>query len=167
MIDQPEVFRVLFVCSGNTCRSPLAEALARRDLEARGWDELVEVTSAGTGAMHGATASKGSMAVAASVGLDLADHRSKPLTSDLVAEAHLILTMGTSHLQSVLDLGGEGRGFVISSFAEGTDEVLGWSVPDPFGGNLDIYMETLQTLEELVRRAVGRLEPQPSNGADT
>jgi protein arginine phosphatase len=153
-----DVVRLLFVCSGNTCRSPLAEALARRALAERGLSDRIEVGSAGTGATEGAPASEGSTAAALTIGLDLSRHRSRPLTAELVAESDLILAMGVHHLARVLEIGGEGKASLISGFSEGREDGLGWAVPDPFGGDLPIYLETLRALEELVDNSIARLE---------
>ena len=89
---------VLFVCTGNTCRSPLAEALTRHLLTERKV-EGVTVASAGTGAWLGAPASEGSYLVALEDGVDLSAHRAQPLTPELAANADLILTMSRSHRQ--------------------------------------------------------------------
>jgi protein-tyrosine-phosphatase len=87
--------------------------------------------------------------------LELENHRSTPVTPELVEWADLILAMSPAHLQRVRDLGGEGKGDVLTAFT-GTD-LRG--VPDPFGGNPAIYEETLHLLEELVEATLRRLEP--------
>ncbi len=91
---------VLFVCSGNTCRSPLAEAAFRRLLAAAGRTDIA-VGSAGTGAYDGAPASEGAYLVALEAGLDLSGHRARLLTREMVAQADLILTMAKGHLARV------------------------------------------------------------------
>src|SRR5689334_4947896 len=108
--------KLLFVCSGNTCRSPLAEAIARREVRDRGLLD-VDVSSAGTSAWDGAPASDGSLLVAIERGVDLADHHSRPLTAQIVAESDVILTMGAQHLRRVAELGGEGKAFLLSEYA--------------------------------------------------
>jgi len=166
MGESSDVFRLLFVCSGNTCRSPLAEALARRELATRKLSDRIEVGSAGMGAVQGAPASEGSAAAGAAAGLDLSGHISRVVTPDLVVESDLILTMGIGHLAGVLELGGEGKSALLSGFAEGREDGLGWAVPDPFGGGLQIYLETLRALEELVHHSIARLEQTLTDASD-
>ena len=145
--------RLLFVCTGNTCRSPLAEVIARRALAARGLAQ-VTVASAGTGAWAEAPASDGALLVALEHGLDLNAHRAQPLSAGLVAEADLVLTMGGSHLERVEALGGGGRSWLLGEYATGRPR----AVSDPFGGDLAVYRDTFDELEQLITAAVDRLE---------
>lgn len=156
--SRPESFQLLFVCSGNTCRSPLAQVLAERELGALGW--RVDVRSAGVSALAGAPASSGSLDVAARHGLDLSRHRSREVDRDLIDWADLILVMSPSHLVRLAELGGAGKAALLDAFAEG-DAVaeVGGGVTDPFGGDDEAYEETFLTLERLVAKALRRLEP--------
>ncbi len=153
--------RILLVCTGNICRSPLAEALLRRDLKARGFPEI-DVGSAGTGAWDGAPASEGAYLVGLERGLDLSGHRARLLTRELVESADLVLTMARHHRARVEELGGEGRVFVLGEYAgrDGDDA----EVSDPFGGDLDVYRDTCAELEALSAAVTERLARERQSG---
>jgi len=153
--------RILLVCTGNICRSPLAEALLRRDLKARGFPEI-DVGSAGTGAWDGAPASEGAYLVGLERGLDLSAHRARLLTRELVESADLVLTMARHHRARVEELGGEGRVFVLGEYAgrDGDDA----EVSDPFGGDLDVYRDTCAELEALSAAVTERLARERQSG---
>lgn len=150
-------FNLVFVCTGNTCRSPLAEALARRELERRGWRH-VEVVSAGLAADDGRPASRGALAVAERSGLELAGHRSRALTPEMVEWADLVLAMSPSHVHA-LERGGAGdKVALLGDFAAG-EGGEGAPVRDPFGGDEAAYEATLRELEPLVSAVFDRLAP--------
>ncbi len=153
--------RVLLVCTGNICRSPLAAALLTKALRDRDLNDM-EVSSAGTGAWDGAPASEGAYLVALERGLDLSGHRARLLTRELVEESDLILTMARHHRARVDELGGDGRVFVLVEFAGRSGDA---EVSDPFGGYLEVYRETCAELDALITAVVERLAREAAGGS--
>jgi protein-tyrosine-phosphatase len=143
---------LLFVCTGNTCRSPLAEAIARRLIRDRAIAEMT-VGSAGISAWPGGPASDGALLVALEHGIDLSDQRARQLTAEIVAHADLILTMGPQHLDRAETLGGVGRSALLTAFAGGIPR----AVSDPFGGDLHVYRETFAELETEITAVLDRI----------
>jgi protein-tyrosine-phosphatase len=140
-------FHVLMVCTGNTCRSPLAAALLERLIAVEG-PSGVTVSSAGVGALDGSPASEGAYLVALEAGLDLSAHRAERLRPELVREANLILTMSPSHVRRAAELGGSGKVMLLGEYATGG--AGGEEIPDPFGGDVQAYRETLDNLTRLM-----------------
>lgn len=150
-------FNILFVCTGNTCRSPLAEVLARRELDGRGWTH-VRVASAGVAARDGECASEHAVTVADRRGFPLAEHRSRTLSGEMVEWADLVLVMSPAHLVVVDRLGGADKVALLGDFAVGS-EGEGEPVPDPFGGDAATYESTFDELGRLVTASLDRLAP--------
>ncbi len=152
--DKPTTYNILFVCTGNTCRSPLAEAIARRALEQRGWDH-VRVESAGTAAYWDAPASRGSLESAAEIGLDLAGHRSQPLTPKLVAESDIILGMTENHVLAVQAMADDVQVSLLSEFIDGPE--AGEPIVDPLGGPPEEYTEVRERIARAIEGLLDRL----------
>ena len=139
------------VCTGNTCRSPLAAAALVRELGAD--RERVRVGSAGTAAEDGSPASEESIEIAAVQGLDLEDHRALRLTAEIAKAADLVIVMEAAHRPSVERLGvPTERVKVMSEWPEPGDP--GLPVSDPFGGSIEAYEECWRRIQHHVRRIV-------------
>lgn len=160
-----ERHRLLFVCTGNTCRSPLAEALGRAHGREQGRTEI-EWRSAGTFAAASGRASPGALEVGREEGLDLAAHRSSLLSSELLDWADLIVCMGEGHLQVVRDLGAGERACLMTEFLPPGHPAHGRSVPDPVGAAPEVYRETFALLRQAVHGLLDRLDERPDEASD-
>jgi len=155
------IMKILFVCTGNTCRSALAEGIARREAIDRGLIDF-EVSSAGTSAWNGAPASDGGLLVALEHGVDLSGHRARQLTREIVEDQDVILVMGPHHLERAEALGGEGKSHLLTHYAaHGSSDR---AVSDPFGGDLEVYRATYEELEREIRRVFDRIAAEHSPG---
>jgi len=142
---------VLFVCFGNICRSPLAEAIARQKADERGLSITFE--SAGVGAAGGGAATPEAEQVAREHGLDLSSFGSRRIDGELLGRADLVLTMTADQLGRVRSLGVR-RAHLLTEFGSGS----GGDVADPIGAGVSTYRATYDQLASEIELVLDRLE---------
>jgi RpiB/LacA/LacB family sugar-phosphate isomerase len=135
---------ILFVCTGNLCRSPMAEYLLRHRL---GPDSCVKIGSAGLAAPRGAPASPPAIEALADKGINLNPHRSRPLDEKMVAEATLVVVMTAWHKEHVVSLFPSAAEKVFLLTAFGVKE-QGTEIADPIGLSLNVYRRTRDQIDE-------------------
>lgn len=155
---------VLFVCSGNTCRSPLAEAIVTKLAAERG--KLgIEAMSAGVSAAPGEAVSRGAQIVAAEHGLDLSRRTAQRLSADLIDRADLVLVMEPRHRTDVLNLvpSADERVHVLTALAPGRGLE---GIRDPFGGSIEEYRRCFEELRDVITEALPQMETRIRRLAD-
>jgi protein-tyrosine-phosphatase len=148
------VKRILFVCTGNSCRSVMAERLMRHLLKQGGID-TVTVGSAGVFAVDGMMPTRETQRVLAAVGLDCSDHRARALTMEMVEEADIIFVMEQFQAEQVLRRvpSAKGQVYLLKSYAAPKGEAIdNPNIPDPIGKPLEVYEVCFADIRDAVER---------------
>jgi tRNA threonylcarbamoyl adenosine modification protein (Sua5/YciO/YrdC/YwlC family) len=154
---------VLFVCSGNTCRSPMAAAimnhLVRTNTGDGSTDAPIHAESAGTGAMRGAPQTPEGASALRAMGIAPEGHSSRPLTRELIEDAERVFVMTPQHKRAAIDLAPE--------LADRIDTLdpEGGMIPDPIGMSQEVYTETANRLRELIERRLREMDEQQPSAA--
>ncbi|MCJ7616204.1 MAG: low molecular weight protein arginine phosphatase [Desulfobacterales bacterium] len=145
---------ILFVCTGNICRSPFAEGLLKKLVQKKGVDDIV-ADSAGLLALPGNSASGLAQKVAAEYDVDLSGHIAKSVKEDIVDRSDLILVMENSHIKNLLNdfPEAEGKVFLIRRFARFGSKNRG--VADPYGLNYEAYRFCFLDIQDCISGLAG------------
>ncbi|NQT05927.1 MAG: low molecular weight protein arginine phosphatase [Candidatus Omnitrophica bacterium] len=148
---------ILFVCTGNSCRSVMAEGLLRKLLKDKGI-EGITVSSAGISAISGFVPMDKTVKAMKKESIDVSGYKTKRLTADLVNAADLILTMETMHKDAVVNIipDAKEKTYLLREYINKEDGLPGFAVPDPIGKPFEIYERVLDminvSLKELVKK---------------
>lgn len=152
--------KVLFVCTGNTCRSPMAEWIFRilaKEKNLDGWEAL----SAGTSAFDGDEVSVNSVNVILNEwNTDISSHRSRKLRDMLVDEVSLILTMTKSHKRNILALypEAEAKIYTLNEFTDSKNEMsVSWDISDPYGMPYEEYHRVAMEIKEAIEKIIEKM----------
>lgn len=147
--------KILFVCTGNTCRSPMAEGMLKKMLKDRGIEKMYEAASMGTFAHEGEGASKNAIEVMNKRGVDISSHKARGIAAELLS-ADLILTMTRGHRNYLRDGFPQikDKVFLLDDFVGGT----GSDILDPYGGDVLAYDRAAEEIISRLERLMDRLE---------
>jgi len=150
-----DIKSILFVCTGNSCRSVMAEGLMKKYLLELGKEHIV-VRSAGIIALEGLPPTQETIEVMKKEGVDVSDHRSKPVTERLIKDAGLILVMEERHKDLIVNMVPEANSktHLLKGFlADGkTDYPEGANIPDPIGKEKEYYKLSLEIIRDQIKR---------------
>lgn len=145
---------ITFICTGNTCRSPMAEGIARKIIDEQYPDSGITVSSAGLNTFNGSPASQHAIDACRQIGIDLMNHRSQRINPEIADNTDLFAVMTENHADYLRQCGIPSDRIV----------VLGNGIPDPFGGSLAIYRECRDAIADAVQALLARYAADNGDG---
>jgi len=156
MQDTATIFKVLIICTGNICRSPMAEVMIRSLLTNK-QREVIKLSSAGTNSPGGISAEPYAIQAMKDFGVDITGHRSRSLKREMVLESNLILVMEHIHAQLIKKMAPHYKDKVRLLKEFGPNKAPE-DVFDPYGGSLADYQECATTIKECLQGVMSFIE---------
>lgn len=156
-MSKKAAYKVLLICTGNTCRSAMAEGIAKKIVSDKKIKNL-QFSSGGTGMLDNVPATEYAIQASAHWGIDISAHRSRPISKSLIEESDLILAMSPEHMQVILSLDKKAapKAYLLKGFPQPFSPTQE-RIDDPIGGTLEQYNQTFLELDEVMRRIFPKL----------
>lgn len=147
---------ITFICTGNTCRSPMAEGIARKIIAEKYPEAQITLSSAGLNTFNGSPASQNSIDVCREIGIDLLEHRSRRINQEIADNTDIFAVMTQSHADFLRRCG----------VPSNKIELLGNGIPDPFGGDIEIYRRCRDSITNAVEGLLAKYAQQDDRGQE-
>ena len=150
--------KIMFICTGNICRSAMAEAMLKKMLQ-ESKKENIEVYSCGISADDGDIPTQNAIEAMAEYGIDLKNHRATNIKYSNIEKMDLILCATLSHKLFVISLYPELKDkiFTLKEYVEEKDEIYGIDIKDPWGYNLETYKQCAKEIEEALKKLLEKI----------
>lgn len=148
---------ILIVCTGNICRSSMAEGMLKKFLIENNLIDF-NVISAGTNVYYSEPATKEAIIAASEIGVDIKNHKSQPITEEIIKNSDLILTMTENHKDKIFRMFPEAKNktFTLKEYVD--NDLNDINVDDPWGYSLDIYKKCAKEIEDNLLKLIEKIK---------
>ena len=157
---------ILFVCTGNSCRSVIAKGLLKKIISERRdlTSQNIKIISAGTSTISGRGTTREAIEIMSREGIDISQHIAQSLTDEMITEADLILVMESFHKDVIIRRIPQTKNkvYLITEFCrpQGEEELVNPDVPDPIGRPIEVYEESFKIIKEATERMANKFWPE-------